>query len=306
MKVFTWDGATNSDELQRTLREHVMVRRLKMDVLKSLPPKRHQCIELPANGLQHFVDEEYAMEQEYARTTADLKNVIANATNSGDQKTFEAASAKLTKAYQAHFTAMAKLQHDVAVAKVPMVVQYCLEVLEGEGKIALALHHHDAEDLAIAAFEATGIKTVCVTGRETAKQKDAAVDAFQNGDARVFIAGLKCGIGYTITAATRMVFGEVDYTPGVMDQTADRIHRIGQKDSVLITYIVLENSLDSKKIGMLIGKRADAYKNLDKPLEVFDLPLSEPELAVVGPQGPATDVFAILARLGIKDEEVPF
>jgi hypothetical protein len=149
---------------------------------------------------------------------------------------------------------------------------------------------------------------VILYGGMTDKEKDKAVNSFQNDpNIRVFVGSMHAaGVGLTLTKASQCLFTEFDWTPGIMDQAADRIHRIGQVDSVLIQYLALEDSLDSKKVGMLLTKRQDAFKNLDKPLEVFDLPLSEPELAVVGPQGPATDVFAILARLGIKDEEVPF
>jgi SWI/SNF-related matrix-associated actin-dependent regulator of chromatin subfamily A-like protein 1 len=305
-RVFKYEGATHTDELQRKLREYVMVRRLKLDVLTSLPPKRHQCIELPANGLQHFIDEENEMESKHSQDVAELKKIIDQANNSGDQKTFEEASARLQKAYKAHFTEMARLQHDVAMAKVPYIVQYCLEVLEGEEKLAVAAHHHDVEDALIAAFEAADIKTVALTGRESPKQKDAAIEAFQNGDARVFVAGLKCGIGYTITRASRMVMAEMDWTPGVMDQTSDRIHRIGQTDSVLITYITLENSLDAKKVGMLLEKRDVSNRILDKPLKDFTVPSGIPEPEPEKPQGSPTHVFAILERLGIKESEVPF
>jgi SNF2 family DNA or RNA helicase len=61
-----WDfsGASNLEELQERLRERFMCRRLKQDVLKDLPAKRRQVLELPSNGatkaikaeLQAFAD----------------------------------------------------------------------------------------------------------------------------------------------------------------------------------------------------------------------------------------------------------
>lgn len=57
-----WDfsGASNLDDLQRRLRQTIMVRRLKADVLKELPAKRRQLIALPANGLSEHVERERA------------------------------------------------------------------------------------------------------------------------------------------------------------------------------------------------------------------------------------------------------
>ena len=305
-KVCEYKGATNTDELQRMLREYVMVRRLKADVLKSLPPKRHQCIELPANGLQHFVDEEQELERKHEEEVARLKALLENAQDSGDQKTFEEASKLLQKQHEAHFADMARLAHACAMAKVPLVIEYCLELLEGNEKLAVFAHHHDVEDALMDAFRKAGIETVCLTGRESDKQKDAAISAFQEGSARVFIGGLKCGIGYTITAASRCVFAELDWTPGVMDQAFDRLHRIGQAYSVLGTYITLENSLDAKKVGMLISKRDVSNRVLDKQLEDFKVPAGIPEPKPEKPQLPPTHVFELLRAWGIRLVDIPF
>ena len=306
MKVFRYDGATNTDELQRLLREHVMVRRLKLEVLKDLPPKRHQCIEVACNGSQWIVDKERDLEEEFERRVARLKILVTEASNSGDKKTFEEATAELQKAYEAHFADMARLAHEAGLAKVPKVVQFVLELLEGNEKVAVFAHHHDVEHAIEKAFKDAGIETTRLTGMESSKEKDKAITAFQEGTARVFIGGLKCGIGYTITAASRVVLAELDWTPGVMDQAIDRLHRIGQLDSVLATYIVLENSLDAKKVGMLLKKRDTANKVLDKDIPRFDVPAGMPEPKPEKPQFPPAHVFAILDRLGIKEEEIPF
>ncbi len=266
-KIWHFDGATNTDRLQRRLRELVMVRRLKDDVLKELPPKRHQVIELEANGLQGLLDEQNEIYDRYEYT----------ARSAGVTNTFEKACEGTDKTYQAFFTELARIAHTLALAKVPKVVDHCLSLLDGMPKLAVFAHHHDVIFELEKAFAEAGISTVRLTGMESDKEKDAAITAFMQGDARVFIAGLKCSIGYTITAASTAVFAELDWTPGVMDQSGDRLHRIGQTDSVLLTYIVLENSLDSKKVGMLLSKRAVIRAVLDDKLKEFDVPVDVPE-----------------------------
>ena len=308
MKVFTYDGATNKDELQRLLREHVMVRRLKKDVLKELPPKQHQCIELAANGMQGLVDEEWDIEDRYNAEVSRLKSEMEVAHNSGNQESFAKAAAELEKRHKAHFQDCAKLAHEVGIRKVPMVIQFCLELLEGNEKLAVFAHHHDVELALEKAFQDAEIETVRLTGMESDKQKDAAITAFQTGSARVFIGGLKCGIGYTITAASRCVMAELDWTPGVMDQASDRLHRIGQLNSVLISYMTLEGSLDSKKVGMLIDKAQVSHEVLDKELNNFDVPpdLADKPKKAVKPELPPTHVLEIEARLGMSADVVPF
>ena len=55
-----------------------------------------------------------------------------------------------------------------------------------------------------------------------------------------------------------MVFAELDWTPGTLEQCEDRAHRIGQKDVVHVHYLVAAGSLDdwvwsalSKKVDWL-------------------------------------------------------
>lgn len=305
--VWNFDGCTNADELQRKLREYVMVRRLKENVMSELPPKQHQCIELACNGLKPLVDREREIEEDFQRTKGELEAKIEEARNSGNQKTFEEASVQLAKIFDAHFAEMARLAHETALAKLPKVIEFCMELLEGEDKIAVFAHHHDVVFALEKAFQEAGIECVRLTGMDSPKEKDAAVVAFQEGTARVFIGSLKAaGVGLTLTRARRAVFAELDWTPGVMDQAGDRIHRIGQTDSVLLTYIVLEDSLDSKKVGMLIDKRRVLRSVLDDTLESFDVPAGEPVEKTIDPDLPPAHVLSILKRIGIGVDQIPF
>ena len=48
--------------------------------------------------------------------------------------------------------------------------------------------------------------------------------------------------GQTLTSAEIVIFAELVWTPGTIDQCEGRAHRIGQQGSVLIQYLLLQDS----------------------------------------------------------------
>ena len=83
-----------------------------------------------------------------------------------------------------------------------------------------------------------------ITGRETDKQKDAAVTAFMEGQTDLLCISLRSASGLNLQRATCVVFGELDWSPAVHSQAEDRAHRIGQKDSLLCYYLVSPKGSD--------------------------------------------------------------
>ena len=61
------------------------------------------------------------------------------------------------------------------------------------------------------------------------------MDAFQNDAA---------GVALTLTAAATVWFSEMHWTPGLLLQAEDRVHRLGQKANVSILYFVARDTLD--------------------------------------------------------------
>jgi len=57
-----------------------------------------------------------------------------------------------------------------------------------------------------------------------------------------------------LTAAKLVVFAELDWTPGTLEQCEDRAHRIGQTDPVHVHYLVAKGTLDERLWAALCRK----------------------------------------------------
>ena len=250
-RKMVWDftGASNLEELQDKMRQKFMVRRLKADVLKELPAKRRQIIPLEANGASSILRAE--------------KKLI-------EQLGFEEA-ARALEGQSAAFTEMAKLRHDLGVAKVEKALDHIKDMLDSVEKVIVFAHHHDVIDGLQAGLDEFGCVTV--TGQTPGADRQAAVDRFQaDPTCRVFLGNIKAaGVGLTLTAASTVVFVESDWTPGWMQQAEDRAHRIGQTESVLVQYLVFDGSMDAVLAQTLVSKADISDRALDREVNPKDL-----------------------------------
>lgn len=264
---YGWDfsGSSNLDELQKRLRETVMVRRLKSEVLTELPRKIRQIIEVTADDSiqKRAVEAEKIYEEQSQEKLADLRASV-ELSKAESKEAYKAAVARLRDAMQVDFTEMAKLRHETALAKVPAVIDHVKNALEdNSNKLIIAAHHHDViDELMTGLAEFNPVK---LTGESKEIDRQTAVDRFQNDpDCRVFIGSITAaGVGITLTASSHVVFAELDWTPGNITQMEDRAHRIGQTDTVLVQHIVLADSLDSRMAKMLVEKQEIIDSALD-------------------------------------------
>lgn len=77
--------------------------------------------------------------------------------------------------------------------------------------------------------------------------RESAVDAFQNGDLRVFVGQPQSGgIGLTLTAAETVFYFSNDFNLETRLQSEDRAHRIGTKRNVVYIDLAAENTIDEQ------------------------------------------------------------
>lgn len=100
---------------------------------------------------------------------------------------------------------------------------------------------------------------VRVTGDDNTVEKQAAVDAFQSGEAQLIICSIKAaGIGLTLTTSSNVAFVEFPWTYADCCQCEDRAHRIGQKNNVNCYYLIGRNTIDPVLYNIIHKKRSIA------------------------------------------------
>jgi SWI/SNF-related matrix-associated actin-dependent regulator 1 of chromatin subfamily A len=242
---YGWDasGASNLEELSRKLSRY-MLRRRKDEVLKDLPPKIRQVLELPPNGATNLIAKEKELWDRYSDELARAKAAVEIARAESEEELKEALS-RLRALVRVYFQEMSLVRHQLALAKVPKALEHIQDVLESKDKVVVWVHHRDVAE---AVFE--GLREhnpVMVLGGSSAEARAEAVKRFQEDkDVRVFIGGITAAAeGITLTASDIAVFIELDWRPGKLLQAEDRIHRIGQTRNVIIHYLVFDGSLDA-------------------------------------------------------------
>ena len=88
--------------------------------------------------------------------------------------------------------------------------------------------------------------------------RQARVDRFQiDDDVGIFIAKIIAGgTGLDLTAATQVVFNDLDWVPTHHWQAEDRAYRIGQTRTVNVTYFIARDTIDDFVQAVLETKAA--------------------------------------------------
>jgi SWI/SNF-related matrix-associated actin-dependent regulator 1 of chromatin subfamily A len=231
-------GATNLPELQEKLRATVMVRRMKADVLNELPPKIRQIITLNGGGAAVVrFNEAYAKAKAEKYVDAVNEMEFISGVPIGE---------------------MAIARHEIAMEKVPQVIDY---INEFDHPVVIFAHHKDV----IQALQ-EGITRECVTvvGGQPMEERQKAVDRFQSGEVDVFIGNIKAaGVGLTLTRASHVCMVELDWTPANVLQAEDRCHRMGQTDTVFVQHFTFQNSIEEHICKLIMEKQKIIEQAID-------------------------------------------
>lgn len=148
------------------------------------------------------------------------------------------------------------MRQATGLAKAPYVAEFVQLLIEsGEAVVLYAWHRQVYEVLR----EKLGhLRPVFYTGTESAREKQAAVDAFVGGETPLMIMSLRAGLGVDglQKRAATVVYGELDWSASVLEQCSGRLFRDGQDKPVMAYYLLSEEGSDPVMARVLGLKRA--------------------------------------------------
>ena len=222
--------------------EGLMLRRRKEEVLSELPPKRRlvQNIDVDTGTFDSMI----ASVVENAKAIPEIKDAFEKGRSLRE--------------------AINKTRMITGIAKAHYVCAFVKTLLEAGETVVLYAHHHKVMDIYL--DELKEYYPVMISGRQTGKVKDLAQKAFMDGDTDLIIVSLRSATGLNLQRGRCAVFGELDWSPAVSSQCEDRLHRIGQKDSVLCYYLVCPAGTDMD-MQETLGLKTSQFVNImgDKP-----------------------------------------
>ena len=147
-----------------------------------------------------------------------------------------------------------KLKQVCAQSKVDRIVEDIQNAIDQEQKVIVFTQFTEMVQLI-----SSGVGKGCVTltGADDMDQRQKAVDAFQTDtETKVIICNIKAGgVGINLTAASIVMFADMDWSPEVHAQAEDRAHRIGQEGTVSVYYYVVKDTIEEDIVEILEQKR---------------------------------------------------
>lgn len=224
--------------LKEKLYANCMIRREKAKVLTQLPGKTRVDL---------YVD--ISNRAEYSLAATDLAAYLAH---------YEGCSGweirrKIRMEALVRFMTLRRL---ATLGKVAQAVDFIRLFIDGGRKLIVFCSLHEVVDALLRVFPGA----VTVTGRDSAADKQAAVDAFQNdpGTMLIICSVKAAGVGLTLTASSNVAFIELPWTYADCCQCEDRAHRIGQKDNVTCYYLLGNATIDHVVYSLIHCKKSVA------------------------------------------------
>lgn len=229
----------------RSLVQPYILRRIKSDVLKELPPKTEQTIHVEPT-------EEEATFYEAVRRIAEERMEHFMAENNRISALAEITKLRLACCDSSLVDSSVRIEN----SKLNAFIETVKNIIENGHKALVFSQYVSFLDIVRKRVEAEKIDYQYLDGTTSAAKRKKAVDAFQAGEGDLFLLSLRAGgSGLNLTAADYVIHLDPWWNPAVEDQASDRAHRIGQERPVTIYRFVMRNTIEEKIIALHEHKR---------------------------------------------------
>lgn len=246
----------NDKEVVKELRQKIypfILRRLKKNVLKELPPKVEQVLYVEMGDKQkalynqrrqHYYD--YVKQQIGKEGIANAQFYILQA---------------LTELRQLASVPEAKTDQQIVSAKRETLSEQVLDAAANGHKILIFVNFLQAIESISQDLQNAGIGFVSMTG--ATQNRQALVERFQNDKScRVFLMTLKTGgVGLNLTAADMVYIYDPWWNTSAENQAIDRTYRMGQDKTVFSYKLITKDSIE-EKILLLQNQKKELFDSI--------------------------------------------
>lgn len=230
-----------------------ILRRLKSEVLKELPDKSEQIIYVDMNSEQADL---YEKRRRFYFEAIKMK-IKAEGVNKTQFFLFQA----MNELRQLASVPETRSDGVIKSPKRDVLGEYLVEVIGNGHKALVFANYLGALDIMEEELTIQNIAYLKMTG--STRNRDVLVDSFQNGDKyKVLLMTLKTGgVGLNLTAADYVFIFDPWWNVAAENQAIDRVHRIGQKNSVFSYKLITRNTIE-EKILQLQQKKIELINSL--------------------------------------------
>jgi SNF2 family DNA or RNA helicase len=223
----------------------LIIRRRQKDVLKDLPELSRRF---------YHVELDRKLNKSYAKLMEELEEEYYSESSGFDKQ------GKM-------LAIMNKLRQITGISKVTECVDFVTEfLLSTDRKIVVFAHHHAAEDkleIELNNWLVDGGYEKCMRFR-AGDDFDKRGQEFKNSNSRVMIASTQAGgVGGNLQFCSDAIMLERQWNPSKESQAEKRHHRFGQKNAVVVTYMIATDTIDEYFTELVEQKRAVVGSSLD-------------------------------------------
>jgi SWI/SNF-related matrix-associated actin-dependent regulator 1 of chromatin subfamily A len=238
-----YEGIKNGKKLKRFLRDTVLVRYTKDQVLKQLPEKQFVEIPLPSE----LAVKPPTKAEEKKRLEEQVKKIV-NGIESGKEDI----------PVPTHIASIRKAQ---GLKKLKHVEEFIRSTVVDNGEPLIVFYYH-RDFVTQLAGKTKDLSPEIIQGGTPDKLRNMYVEDFQSGKIDLLYIQIRAGgLGVTLTRARMAFLAEIDWSPSVIIQAVDRLHRIGQTRNVIVYWMPVERSID-RRIELAVIERAKDFKIL--------------------------------------------